>query len=129
MPTASIGVVTSAPSLPGCTSRLRCCNSRERGSSWSALQLDAYLPGVGVRSDTRINTRSLITNRVISFSHNHPRPIQRSFYFFFQAADGIRFPLVTGVQTCALPISHGADLRDRIDQRRRDPRGLGGVDV
>src|SRR5207247_8085796 len=26
-------------------------------------------------------------------------------YFFFQAEDGIRDPLVTGVQTCALPIS------------------------
>src|SRR5207247_6038283 len=27
------------------------------------------------------------------------------FYsFFFQAEDGIRYPLVTGVQTCALPI-------------------------
>src|SRR6266536_2545180 len=25
--------------------------------------------------------------------------------FFFQAEDGIRDPLVTGVQTCALPIS------------------------
>src|SRR6266536_4933241 len=25
--------------------------------------------------------------------------------FFFQAVDGIRDPLVTGVQTCALPIS------------------------
>src|SRR2546428_8496784 len=25
---------------------------------------------------------------------------------FFQAEDGIRDPLVTGVQTCALPISH-----------------------
>src|SRR5207247_8113943 len=25
--------------------------------------------------------------------------------FFFQAEDGIRAPLVTGVQTCALPIS------------------------
>src|SRR5207247_3945621 len=25
-------------------------------------------------------------------------------YFFFQAEDGIRDPLVTGVQTCALPI-------------------------
>src|SRR5207247_3048343 len=24
--------------------------------------------------------------------------------FFFQAEDGIRYPLVTGVQTCALPI-------------------------
>src|SRR5207247_4558852 len=27
------------------------------------------------------------------------------FVFFFQAEDGIRAPLVTGVQTCALPIS------------------------
>src|SRR5438105_15694297 len=26
--------------------------------------------------------------------------------FFFQAEDGIRDPLVTGVQTCALPILH-----------------------
>src|SRR5438552_13446780 len=28
------------------------------------------------------------------------------FVFFFQAEDGIRDDLVTGVQTCALPISH-----------------------
>src|SRR5215216_7610645 len=27
------------------------------------------------------------------------------FFFFFQAEDGIRDDLVTGVQTCALPIS------------------------
>src|SRR5229473_6181992 len=27
------------------------------------------------------------------------------FFFFFQAVDGIRDKLVTGVQTCALPIS------------------------
>src|SRR6266536_5500133 len=27
-----------------------------------------------------------------------------SSFFFFQAEDGIRAPLVTGVQTCALPI-------------------------
>src|SRR5205823_9499439 len=26
--------------------------------------------------------------------------------FFFQAEDGIRYKLVTGVQTCALPICH-----------------------
>ena len=30
--------------------------------------------------------------------------------FFFQAEDGIRDRLVTGVQTCALPISHHATL-------------------
>src|SRR5438552_5753837 len=29
----------------------------------------------------------------------------RASYFFFQAEDGIRDDLVTGVQTCALPIS------------------------
>src|SRR6266536_5958340 len=35
------------------------------------------------------------------------------FFFFFQAEDGIRDPLVTGVQTCALPISHGC--HERLD--------------
>src|SRR2546425_8953130 len=30
------------------------------------------------------------------------------FFFFFQAEDGIRDKLVTGVQTCALPISQRA---------------------
>src|SRR2546429_1135139 len=32
--------------------------------------------------------------------------IFRDFFFFFQAEDGIRDVAVTGVQTCALPISH-----------------------
>src|SRR2546425_13004003 len=31
--------------------------------------------------------------------------LSSSFFFFFQAEDGIRDKLVTGVQTCALPIS------------------------
>src|SRR5438105_9267860 len=31
-------------------------------------------------------------------------PIGSYIIFFFQAEDGIRDPLVTGVQTCALPI-------------------------
>src|SRR2546425_73126 len=31
------------------------------------------------------------------------------FFFFFQAEDGIRDKLVTGVQTCALPISKMVD--------------------
>src|SRR5256886_6504595 len=33
-----------------------------------------------------------------------------SFFFFFQAEDGIRDLTVTGVQTCALPISSRLDL-------------------
>src|SRR5258708_29124342 len=38
------------------------------------------------------------------------------FFFFFQAEDGIRDDLVTGVQTCALPICY-------------DQRGHGGTDA
>src|SRR5438105_6360986 len=34
------------------------------------------------------------------------------FFFFFQAEDGIRDPLVTGVQTCALPISFQISKRE-----------------
>src|SRR5256885_5090835 len=33
------------------------------------------------------------------------------FFFFFQAEDGIRDYKVTGVQTCALPICSGAEVR------------------
>src|SRR2546430_4675781 len=33
------------------------------------------------------------------------RPGRRALFFFFQAEDGIRDLTVTGVQTCALPIS------------------------
>src|SRR5438270_7236576 len=38
------------------------------------------------------------------------KAIFRKIFFFFQAEDGIRDLTVTGVQTCALPIYHGADL-------------------
>ena len=34
------------------------------------------------------------------------------WFFFFQAEDGIRDRLVTGVQTCALPISEIIDTED-----------------
>src|SRR5687767_15282604 len=35
-------------------------------------------------------------------------------FFFFQAEDGIRDKLVTGVQTCALPISDAASLQNLV---------------
>src|SRR5947208_11164226 len=38
------------------------------------------------------------------------------FRFFFQAEDGIRDDLVTGVQTCALPILGDAILTPLLDQ-------------
>src|SRR5437762_11117791 len=43
------------------------------------------------------------------------------FFFFFQAEDGIRDTSVTGVQTCALPIS--LDLAGGALKRIRDERG------
>src|SRR2546425_6377916 len=42
-----------------------------------------------------------------------------SFFFFFQAEDGIRDKLVTGVQTCALPIS-------LVEALNIGPRKVGG---
>src|SRR6266496_5818383 len=42
----------------------------------------------------------------------------RVFFFFFQAEDGIRDLYVTGVQTCALPIS-AAGRRSPMPRRRR----------
>src|SRR2546423_6495667 len=38
------------------------------------------------------------------------------FIFFFQAEDGIRDKLVTGVQTCALPIFDGASYKNDVLQ-------------
>src|SRR5207245_7826239 len=35
-------------------------------------------------------------------------------FFFFQAEDGIRDATVTGVQTCALPISHRTRQQRRV---------------
>src|SRR5256885_10283600 len=42
-------------------------------------------------------------------------------FFFFQAEDGIRDYKVTGVQTCALPISAGFDNRGQYLQRGDQP--------
>src|SRR5258708_9935850 len=62
------------------------------------------------------------------------------FFFFFQAEDGIRDDLVTGVQTCALPISagggelqlaaEGLDVEQAVGAVRQDhhhPLAGGGV--
>src|SRR5690606_40822398 len=49
----------------------------------------------------------LRTSRCAVYSAK-PRPVRLMSTFFFQAEDGIRVFHVTGVQTCALPISGGA---------------------
>src|SRR2546421_1028388 len=55
-------------------------------------------------------------------------PGSRPCFFFFQAEDGIRDLIVTGVQTCALPIYDRARLprlraADGRDHRERTLRG------
>src|SRR2546427_9525518 len=52
------------------------------------------------------------------------------FFFFFQAEDGIRDLTVTGVQTCALPISPQVENLLRERARSRAPvRGDAGADA
>src|SRR5439155_13101526 len=52
----------------------------------------------------------------------HICPIFLFFFFFFQAEDGIRDGHVTGVQTCALPISAEPFARRDRGGRRARPR-------
>src|SRR2546429_6575415 len=47
-------------------------------------------------------------------------------FFFFQAEDGIRDVAVTGVQTCALPISAKADSVGNDGDEKREPQGKRG---
>src|SRR2546425_12880619 len=48
------------------------------------------------------------------------------FFFFFQAEDGIRDKLVTGVQTCALPICDRPARAERPNLRPHHPTSGGG---
>src|SRR2546425_8110087 len=65
---------------------------------------------------------------IVSVNSTLHRKYNFSFFFFFQAEDGIRDKLVTGVQTCALPISRrpvpGVELLREVAPGPRDaPRG------
>src|SRR5258706_8293052 len=48
-------------------------------------------------------------------------------FFFFQAEDGIRYWSVTGVQTCALPISDGVGEESRREEIHGHRGGQGGA--
>src|SRR5947208_6679847 len=63
---------------------------------------------------------AISSSYVVSSTNSNHRHI---IFFFFQAEDGIRDDLVTGVQTCALPIYMEKSHRDR--SVRRAHRGQG----
>src|SRR2546430_12238427 len=46
-------------------------------------------------------------------------------FFFFQAEDGIRDLTVTGVQTCALPISLREQSPQQVGNSERDEKSVG----
>src|SRR5439155_13554981 len=58
-----------------------------------------------------VDPRTKIGSTIINGSH------ERRLIFFFQAEDGIRNGHVTGVQTCALPISHAPTAGPPICER------------
>src|SRR5262249_59473079 len=58
-----------------------------------------------------------------SLSHSHLNVVC-AVVFFFQAEDGIRDWSVTGVQTCALPISPVSGDLQRLLKRTRRPRTI-----
>src|SRR5256885_6498987 len=56
-------------------------------------------------------------NRPVSYGDMYRIRSCARLFFFFQAEDGIRDYKVTGVQTCALPISEDARPARRVDRR------------
>src|SRR5256886_2197053 len=79
-----------------------------------ADRVSVRLPCVRYWSGRRVTSG---LHRRISCQARAEKLIVHSFFFFFQAEDGIRDLTVTGVQTCALPIS--GDRVDRVDENRR----------
>src|SRR2546422_5621474 len=52
--------------------------------------------------------------------HRTLEAVSLCFFFFFQAEDGIRDVAVTGVQTCALPISERRRLNRHNNNRHKE---------
>src|SRR5207247_9483029 len=74
---------------------------------------------VGVRSFQFTFLTALITYAISYMS------MKVTYLFFFKAEDGIRDPLVTGVQTCALPISRRLRAAPRHDAMVGRPQRAG----
>src|SRR5205807_6166912 len=68
-------------------------------------------------------------DKVVMLFHTCALMICLCFFFFFQAEDGIRDYKVTGVQTCALPISPPPSSQcTRRENGRSNSPGVTGMD-
>src|SRR2546421_7820324 len=64
-----------------------------------------------------VDTASVLVQFVIVRNSQSGVSVDRMVFFFFQAEDGIRDLIVTGVQTCALPISAGGSRSGPLARR------------
>src|SRR5688572_32143334 len=69
----------------------------------------------------------VVSSSLFVFSHFRVFTVSL-YFFFFQAEDGIRDLTVTGVQTCALPISNGPS-QERVIRQALASAGLTAADV
>src|SRR2546421_9527007 len=99
------------------------------------LTPSSYTRPACIIDDGSSPTTSSVFPAVPTFPPSSPFPLSGMrvsswalVFFFFQAEDGIRDLIVTGVQTCALPIcgAGGAILHDLGEHRRpREPSDVG----
>src|SRR5260221_7595917 len=90
------------------------------------LETGSVFPSSGQSSQRCCRPDPGRKNSTLFVSSNHPgsagRTLHFFFFFFFQAEDGIRDHCVTGVQTCALPISpfvcDGVYRRMEVEQQQ-----------
>src|SRR6266496_1519098 len=122
----------------GLAHKLRAYSLQERGRDTVDANLELRLPvddreyGIGsqILVDLGVTTMRLMTNNPAKYGGLDGYGLQivervplETYFFFFQAEDGIRDLYVTGVQTCALPISRraaaGTRASDAATRRRR----------
>src|SRR2546429_932598 len=111
-PPCSLSTTTKAPATTRSPVRTRCAACRRR-------PCPPPLPGAGSTTSTHANSPSLRcppalpSSATCTSASTTPPTRCKPCCFFFQAEDGIRDVAVTGVQTCALPISiHTAPTRE-----------------
>src|SRR5258708_31793091 len=84
------------------TQNVACGTGSEASESDATTEVSASRAGLPERNDAP-------TSAIVRYQ-----------FFFFQAEDGIRDDLVTGVQTCALPISFSASEPERSEAEKAD---------